>query len=190
MSGSDASTVSTKRQFIDVERDERCSATNSHMIRDLICDEVANIEVCLFDGGDCCLDSKRKDTSQCQICTCKLSVNNTLLAEDFEEQNIKELETPNDFELLTSKILDRIEFHDVASKEVCSKVCLEPELNDQVNGWMFDKATKVCVCAWLMPANVKIKESQQQEFETVLSNAYIQLDKTISPSRYDNISCT
>ncbi len=26
---------------------------------------------CLFDGGDCCLDSYGKDTKYCDVCTCK-----------------------------------------------------------------------------------------------------------------------
>ncbi len=44
---------------------------NRILINDGVCDEVANIADCLFDGGDCCLEDK--DTKYCQDCECKSS---------------------------------------------------------------------------------------------------------------------
>ena len=51
------------------DRDDSCTG-NSFLIGDLVCDDVANTEMCLFDGGDCCLQNI--DTSLCLDCTCKL----------------------------------------------------------------------------------------------------------------------
>ncbi len=49
---------------------ETCSA-KSYLLADGVCDEVTNRERCFYDGGDCCLESYKKDTKFCQDCSCR-----------------------------------------------------------------------------------------------------------------------
>jgi hypothetical protein len=39
-------------------------------IGDGTCDDQTNIEVCQFDGGDCCLDNENIQLAYCTICLC------------------------------------------------------------------------------------------------------------------------
>ncbi len=43
-----------------------CGADN-FMLRDGVCDEPTNNELCHWDGGDCCLDKTLKDDTLCQV---------------------------------------------------------------------------------------------------------------------------
>ncbi len=55
-----------------------CSA-NSFMLRDGVCDDVTNVAQCLFDSGDCCLDTRFMDASLCLECMCKVTEGLTYL---------------------------------------------------------------------------------------------------------------
>ncbi len=43
-----------------------CGA-ESFMLRDGVCDEATNTQICHWDDGDCCLDQFIKDESLCQV---------------------------------------------------------------------------------------------------------------------------
>ena len=72
------------------------------MIGDGICDEITNVERCLFDGGDCCRE--KKSTPLCKICTCRLNVNKYQLKEQLEQGNFSILDL-GDFENLDKTVL-------------------------------------------------------------------------------------
>ena len=42
------------------------------LIGDFVCDDIANTEVCSFDGGDCC--HKNSDFGTCTNCTCYVHI--------------------------------------------------------------------------------------------------------------------
>ncbi len=158
------------------------------MIRDSICDEVANIKRCLYDGGDCCLDVTEKETEFCNICTCKLDVDEEMLAESFQQLDVKQFDKADDFDVLVSKSLGIKTYEDVSTEEVCTTICLDPELVDQVNGWKYDFQSKECICGWMQPTewNVDVKLDDitgDENFETPSANAYIQHARTLNSSK-------
>ena len=50
----------------------QCESHVIALIGDSICDDVANTEVCSFDGGDCC--HKNSDFGACSNCTCYVNI--------------------------------------------------------------------------------------------------------------------
>ncbi len=117
------------------------------LIGDGICDESTNTERYSYDGGDCCMDIHRKDTSLCKICTCQLSVDNAELIQSFELQGVKRLIEVEKFTSLTV-LLSHVTTN-VEAVEVCSTLCLSDDLRNTVNGWSYDSVLQVCTCAWL-----------------------------------------
>ncbi len=115
------------------------------MLRDGVCDELTNTKLCLFDGGDCCLDKQKKDTTLCKICTCRLSVDIDELRDTFKNTQVMMMENPYDFQSLILRTEKSV--NDVLSKDVCSTMCLE--FHDTVNGWKYDGSTNTCTCSWL-----------------------------------------
>ncbi len=126
------------------------------MINDGVCDELTNVERCLFDGGDCCLVNKTK--SMCSVCTCKQKVNSGELASAFDKYQVRLVGYPEDYLQSVSSEVKAVE--DVESEDVCSVLCLEKELEDQVNSWLFYHDSRNCTCSWL--------ETHFCDYETLL----------------------
>ncbi len=117
------------------------------MIRDGICDELTNTEVCEYDGGDCCLDKNRKDTSMCETCTCLQSVSIDDLESKFKSTEVMMFQHSGNFDNLVlhwEKVVV-----DVRSDLICFTLCLDAEAQEFVNGWKFDSDSNTCSCAWL-----------------------------------------
>ncbi len=115
------------------------------MLRDSVCDEVTNIEVCLFDGGDCCLEAKIR--SQCKDCSCKKVIEPEKLLAQFKELDIKPMR--QEIVTLDTQIAN---IEDVDSAETCAVVCLEHEKKDEINAWqylVYKTEIRTCRCGWM-----------------------------------------
>ncbi len=154
------------------------------MMRDSVCDEGTNIELCLFDGGDCCLEGK--DTTLCQNCSCILSVDESQLEQDFDQLNIQPLVDPMKFFDVIGNWSVKVE--DVVTGPVCSVLCLEPKKKDQINAWHYDKRERFCSCGWVestrCPEDLVIMAEEKDLDMSALSmtrqfDAFLQLGKTV-----------
>ncbi len=128
-------------------KDETRCGAESFMMRDGVCDEFTNKEECLFDGGDCCLDRSKIDTSMCRDCTCKTTVDHGNLQTIFKASEVMRLLDPLDFQrsiLRTEKTVA-----EVLELEVCTAICLDSEMETMVNGWIYNAKTRTCTCSWL-----------------------------------------
>ncbi len=174
----------------------RCGA-ETFMIRDGVCDEKTNTEACLWDGGDCCLNSQKKDRTLCRECVCQVTVNETQLMTAFRSTEVMLLPKDLNFDSLilkTAKIVP-----DVFMADVCSLLCLE--LVDTVNGWSYDGLEHTCTCAWLKSTEciremdlteVDVNRFLNPSYGVALSIAlviesYVQLAKTVDCSKYFRI---
>ncbi len=113
------------------------------MIGDGLCDDVTNVELCFFDGGDCCLE--KKSTPLCVDCTCKMLVDQDRLQEDFAKYSINVLVNPSEdnYNAFTSTK----EVSDVLDAHVCSLICLDMILVSMTNAWVFNKNGQLaCTC--------------------------------------------
>ncbi len=158
------------------------------MIRDGICDELTNTEKCLWDGGDCCLDRSRRDTSLCQTCTCKLTVDEDKLAASLQSTDVRMFRDPNDFQNLVLKTETVVA--EVLSDEVCFTLCLDSEVKDVVNGWKYFAETGTCTCSWLKSTKcvedidlVEIDFENYVAFSLVSVKAFVQLTKIVDCGR-------
>ncbi len=149
--------TSTRSSVITSEtsawQDIGCSR-NSYLIGDGVCDEITNNEMCLYDGGDCCLEDK---LTMCQDCSCKLTIDENQLAEIFSQFDVRIVHDADDwFEDydVEKTVLD------VVSVDVCTILCLESNHNDQVNAWTFTIAIRKCQCI-----RVSEEEICKDEFE-------------------------
>ncbi len=157
------------------------------MIRDTVCDEATNIEKCLYDGGDCCLELK--DTTLCKNCSCRLKVELDELQLQFDELNVKPIKNPD--WLINKAIGDWIvEVESVVSGQVCAVLCLDHDKGEAINSWIFDSKTGngTCRCGWTnsihCPENLvetEIGEPHIHVTETLLQpgNLFFQLQKTV-----------
>ena len=148
------------------------------MLRDSICDEATNTELCRYVGGDCCLEIK--DTSMCRNCSCMLSVNPDRLKQQFEELQIKPVRRSYDYHQYISDI---VTVQEVVSDAVCAILCLEHEQEDSLNVWRYDNHTLVCSCGWidsLLCPEFFVKPSWElRNIDNIVKySAYIQLEKT------------
>ncbi len=64
---------------ISTEKKYGLCEVNDSKVGDGICDDLANNELCIYDGGDCCLDVALADLSFCAVSiafiSCKLIFN-------------------------------------------------------------------------------------------------------------------
>ncbi len=92
-----------------------CSA-NSFLIQDGVCDEITNIQRCLYDGGDCCKEDKKSHI--CRKCTCHI---------DFDEDKLLEKMEDNEVAVYASEQLDHFkvvrQVEEIASKPTCLAFC-------------------------------------------------------------------
>ncbi len=165
------------------------------MIRDGVCDEVANIKTCLFDGGDCC--KEHKDEGLCRDCECILEVNQGELVKQFESLEIKPVRHPESLDIAVQTNNNRwtVEVKYVVSVQVCSVLCLEHELADELNAWHYLIDEKNCRCGWVhsasWPEKMIIKDwrldnetdSSSNNDGPPMPNAFVQLQKTVPLGR-------
>ncbi len=145
------------------------------MIRDGVCDELTNTEMCLYDGGDCCLDVDKKDTTLCLSCICQLTIDNKLITNAYENLGLKKSRQTDLFaEALLS--ISHVTTN-VITKEVCTMVCLDPELDDKVNGWIYNFDSKKCTCVWL-------KSTTCRKEDIVISHDFVGLANDIDTEAY------
>ncbi len=93
------------------------------------------------------MDISKKDSSMCIDCTCKLKSDTHELEETFLQLDVRKLEATQEFLELTMSVA--LNVGDVLSSNVCSALCLDPDLAKVVNGWKYDNTSKNCTCAWL-----------------------------------------
>ncbi len=117
------------------------------MIRDGVCDELTNNELCLYDGGDCCLNDGDKDTTLCDSCICQLTIDDKLISNAFENLGLRRT-VPEDHFTETLLSLSYTTTN-VISSVVCTIVCLDPDLDETVNAWIYNFNSKRCSCVWI-----------------------------------------
>ncbi len=126
----------------------KCSA-DSFMIDDGVCDEATNNAMCLYDGGDCCLESKNKEL--CRECDCRQTKDKDELFEDFARLDVRQFDRIGDYELVLTKRVKTVE--DVVTLDVCSSHCLDLGDDQPVNAWKYNNATRVCECSMVSSDN-------------------------------------
>ncbi len=115
------------------------------MLKDGVCDEVTNIERCLYDGGDCCSD--KKDTNLCSTCSCKIDFDQNALHELYKDLKVQAFENIADFDELFTDIQKSVD--DVETMDTCSYICMDESLLDLVNSWSYNFDTEQCQCTWV-----------------------------------------
>ncbi len=163
--------------------DNTSCGANSVMLRDSVCDEETNTAVCLFDGGDCCLELKVKDF--CKNCSCNLVVKSAKLLELFVNTDFKPLKNPERITEEAKVVRWIIEVDDVVSGAVCAMLCLEhDEKRSYINAWHYDKIQQVCHCGWIdsspCPEHLIIPDWQLTGVaDLACHNSYLQMKKTV-----------
>ncbi len=181
----------SKQKVFEAIGDEGCGA-ESFMIRDSVCDEKTNIELCLYDGGDCCLDEGQKDLTLCRTCLCLVSVDEDLIATRFQKLDVKAF----DADVYDSSALLFVSHvsSPVVSNEICSQVCLDPGLEDIVNGWLYNFERRTCTCAWFESRRCSdqvdlLAEMSPKSPENIFGTAvYIQMNRMLTCSNVLELS--
>ncbi len=170
----------------DTTPNSGCSA-DSFMIDDGVCDELTNVERCLFDGGDCC--RQNKTSTLCKVCTCKIKFDDSELTQDLKKHNTNLVKNPVPY-ISSSVISEEKLIEDVQSKDTCSVLCLEKELENRVNSWVFHISNKTCICLWIEntfceseDSLVPVNSQQSLQWQVFL---YVQLDKLIACGELNN----
>ncbi len=119
------------------------------MLRDGVCDEVANVAKCLYDGGDCCKENK--DKGLCRNCTCVLKIDHEDLVKKFKTLDIKPVEDVDKLQTAIDISSNgwTVEVEDVLSVQVCTTLCLEHEEVDKLNAWHYNVSDSKCKCGWV-----------------------------------------
>ncbi len=128
----------------NISSSSRCGA-DSFMIRDGVCDEATNIEVCLFDGGDCCLEQKNEEL--CGKCICKMGLDLPFIQERFEEADVQMFVDKGQFRKLIQMRAKMVQ--DVQNVNTCSMLCLNDDMDGKINSWLFNHTSRACKCTWI-----------------------------------------
>ena len=159
--------------------DNTSCGANSFMLRDLVCDETTNTEICLYDGGDCCLEIK--DTKLCHNCSCILLIDSEILLEQFADSETKPFKDPDMVELAIEKWIVMV--LDVVSRQVCAKLCLDHDKQDQINAWHYLESLQICKCGWIESTpcaeHLVTLDWNLTEISDLTHNVYLQMEKTI-----------
>ncbi len=115
------------------------------MIKDGVCDELTNIEKCLFDGGDCCDADKSEEF--CNHCKCMIDIDFEELKSSYVQYNVKAFKNLTAYNNLLTDIPKYIT--QVVSLHTCSVICMSDDLANSVNSWSFDFTSKLCNCTWV-----------------------------------------
>ncbi len=160
------------------DKNETCGA-NAFMLRDAVCDEATNNEICLFDGGDCCLEFKV--TNLCKNCSCILAVDPKKLEQQSRDLEIKPFINPAEFGNVTVKSIVKVE--DVISGPVCAVLCSDPEKGDVINAWQYRENQRTCQCSWIESTSCPqtfVNMDWTMNFNKRWTlNTFVQLAKTI-----------
>ncbi len=156
------------------------------MLRDGVCDETTNIAKCFFDGGDCCKENK--DKGLCRNCTCVLSIDQSEFENRLKTLSVKPFEDPDELNTAMGNTWWQVEVGDVATVEVCTVVCLEHKMADQLNAWHYQTNERICRCGWAGSSSCpekKVIDNWTWDSNAVRmeSQAFIQLNKTVSCSK-------
>ncbi len=161
---------------------ETCGG-DSFLIRNSVCDEATNNDVCLFDGGDCCLEVK--DRRYCQDCSCIQKVESQKLQQQFRDLEIKPLKNPVDYGDIIVKDIVKVE--EVVSNAVCAVLCLDHQKKDEINAWRYFENDQLCHCGLVaefqctssfVNANWHLNDTLE-DLNTTNNTAFIQLGKTV-----------
>ena len=167
----------TTTQTLDHNR-TGCGA-NSFQIRDGVCDQTTNTKICLFDGGDCCLEEKI--TNLCKVCTCKLAVDKQELNQSFAKFDVKRFVSVNKFQNLIERRIKKVV--NVLNSDVCSLICLDKTTVDFINSWIYDGQNSNCVCTMIdatFTSNDEIKlESVSSDSKRKLTKSFVQMSKIL-----------
>ncbi len=162
---------------------ETCGADN-FMLRDAVCDEITNNAVCLYDGGDCCLEAKIR--TQCKDCSCRKDIEPEKLMRQFDDLQIKPLHSmmSNDIEEQFQIPIANIE--DVVSLQTCAIVCLDhTEKSGEINSWYYQADIRLCQCGWTRSSRcpeTRVDDNwtlTDVEHMVAAGNFFIQLAKTL-----------
>ncbi len=118
---------------------------------------------CLYDGGDCCLDSYKKDSKYCQICTCLggkfynfIILQHLILLPLVSGGDYQAIVDDNNlaaFEWETKSLMHLYKIilliHDVSSGKVCSLLCTNKDIQSSVNSWIYNPLDNSCICSWM-----------------------------------------
>ncbi len=126
-----------------------CSAS-SFLINDGVCDEIANTERCLYDGGDCCLANKQ--THLCHVCTCVFRIDPTLANRKRKETGVQI------YNLLEHDIVKHlVVVEDVKGELNCMWLCLQMDGSNseelsEANSYYFNANGGIgtCICTHLV----------------------------------------
>ncbi len=136
-----------------------------------MCDEITNVEACQFDGGDCCL--AKKSTPLCQICTCKMKIDQQSLETDLASRDVKKFVTISKYNSVLIEE-DVVSILDVESVDVCSTLCLkESNIKKKVNGWKFHFETQKCSCSFLKTTLCMVIEGGDLKSYDKIGNEFI-----------------
>ncbi len=156
------------------------------MIRDGVCDEATNTKRCLFDGGDCC--RQNKSVELCNICTCKLELDQDQLNLDYTLLEV--VVSANDDDFAEEKVSPVATIDSVESVSVCSRICMDSStysfaddwaiLPDErtvtwranVNGWVFHVENKTCSCLSLDCQREDVVMIPAKERETTVTGLH------------------
>ncbi len=129
---------------------------------DGICDDVINVEDCLFDGDDCCRDGKIK--ANCVLCTCKMKFNEVNLAIQLKRDNVTRFTLQQGLEIPPEDITHQVT--EVDNEQVCSLICM---VRPKVTSWHYGSGrnvSEVCTCITsekLSACNQNRREEQEDE---------------------------
>ncbi len=115
------------------------------MIDDGVCDEATNIEQCLFDGGDCCLDVDKLRNHLCSNCTCILDVDETEL---MTKMSASDVHVYDYFKSIDEQFLTVEKIVNVISNDVCSFLCLTSTESSNIDSWIYQGTTCKCLQAY------------------------------------------
>ncbi len=162
-------------------QDNETCGPDSFMLRDSFCDESVNTEACFYDGGDCCLEFKKK--KYCKNCSCILTVDEEDLLSHFQQLAIKPLMKSVDPDAVIDTWIVKVE--EVVSTQVCAVLCLDHQLAESINAWQYKESTQLCQCGWLesilCPENLVVDKFILDNVSRLPNYpAYVQMNKTIS----------
>ncbi len=170
----------TNAPDLQLPSNNKTCGANSFQLRDSVCDESSNTAICLYDGGDCCLEFKA--THLCKNCSCILEVDVDKLQDSFDRLNILPLVDPSKLVPAVNDIWT-VQVEDVVSGQVCAVLCLDHELADNINSWYYQEHTKVCRCGWIgaqvCPENLVDHDGTDLETAAKTTSAYVQLEKSL-----------
>ncbi len=132
----------------DIDNDNDTCGANSFQLRDTVCDDSSNTPICLYDGGDCCLEFK--NTELCKNCSCVLDVDLDQMLWQFEDLNIMPIANPEDLDPEIEECWTTIEVDDVMSSQVCAMLCLDHYKASQINAWQYQERDQLCKCGWIV----------------------------------------